>query len=500
MKTSPLCLAFESAILTLAILIFTPPAFAESRDADIEQMKAQMQEMAKTIKALQSKVAALENEKTAGKQSAAPAKAASTAQTAPAARTASLHIPSTQSITVPAGEQSQTNDRHTFLDDQWPAPRVNNAPIDPTLKGFLPIPGTNTIIRLGGSARLDVIGDDSNNGNPNEFIPSSFPVPGQPGAGGPSRSQVEAKGARITFELRRPVGEDNSLRVYFENDFFGDASSSDMVYRLRHLYGQAWNLLVGQTFSNFMDIDAFPDVVDYEGPNGLVNKRQAQIRYTQPFFDTKLQLALAVEQPDSQINTDNPVYGPGASTVNRAPDLTAHVRYEDKKLGHVQLSGIYRYLSFRNDNVHQGVSGWGVSLSGEINLFAHDALTFQGTYGDGIARYIQDPSGQNEDAALDDNGVLRALPAWGVAIGYTHQWANKWRSTVSYGHANVDTENSNGPFAYVQSNYVSANLIYQWSPTFRLGLEYLYGTNKVRNEESHDGQRLDFVLKYDLVK
>jgi DcaP outer membrane protein len=218
------------------------------------------------------------------------------------------------------------------------------------VKGFLPIPGTSTIIRLGGSARLDVIADDSNNGNPNEFIPSSFPVSGQPGAGGPSRSQVEAKGARITFELRRPVGEDNSLRVYFENDFFGDASSSDMVYRLRHLYGQAWNLLVGQTFSNFMDIDAFPDVVDYEGPNGLVNKRQPQIRYTQPFFDTKLQLALAVEQPDSQINTDNPVYGPGASTVNRAPDLTAHVRYEDKKLGHVQLSGIYRYLSFRNDN------------------------------------------------------------------------------------------------------------------------------------------------------
>jgi hypothetical protein len=229
-------------------------------------------------------------------------------------------------------------------------------------------------------------------------------------------------------------------------------------------------------------------------------KRQPQIRYTQPFFDTKLQLALAVEQPDSQINTDNPVYGPGASTVNRAPDLTAHVRYEDKKFGHVQLSGIYRYLSFRSDNSHQGVSGWGVSLSGEINLFAHDALTLEGTYGEGIARYIQDPSGQDEDAALDSNGVLRALPAWGVVVGYTHQWTDKWQSTVSYGYASVDTEASNGEFAFDHSNYVSANLVYLWSPTFRLGLEYLYGTNEVRNEASHDGQRLNFVLKYDLVK
>jgi hypothetical protein len=52
-------------------------------------------------------------------------------------------------------------------------------------------------------------------------------------------------------------------------------------------------------------------------------------------------------------------------------------------------------------------------------------------------------------------------------VGYTRQWTDKWRSTVNYGHANVDTENSNGPFACDHGNYLSANLIYQWSPTFR---------------------------------
>ena len=121
-------------------------------------------------------------------------------------------------------------------------------------------------------------------------------------------------------------------------------------------------------------------------------------------------MAFAVEQANSQINTGNPAYGSGANTVNRLPDFTAHLRYEDKKLGHIQLSGIYRYLAFDNDNDGQGVSGWDVSLSGEINLFAHDALTFEGAYGEGIARYIQDPSGQNEDAALDSHGNLRAQP------------------------------------------------------------------------------------------
>jgi len=481
--------------LTLLACWGSAPLFAQSNDAELQQMRATMQEMAKTIQVLQNRVADLEKKETVKKKEeiAAPSGA-------PAAK------PSAFAAGEPAAPHrvttgtSDTTYRNTFIDDQWPAPRVNNFPIDPSLKGFLQIPGTSTIIKLGGYARLDVIADDSNNGNPNEFIPSSFPVPGQTGAGGPSRSQVEAKASRVTFELRRPIGESNNLRIYYENDFFGDSSSGTMTYRLRHFYGQAWNVLVGQTFSNFMDVDAFPDTLDFEGPNGLVNVRQAQARYTQPFLDTHLQLAFAVEQANSQINIGNPAYGKGANTVNGLPDFTAHLRYEDKKLGHIQLSGIYRYLTFDNNTDGQGVSGWGVSLTGEVNLFAHDALTFEGTYGEGIARYIQDPSGQNEDAALDSHGNLRALPAWGVAAGYTHQWIDKWKSTVSYGYASVDNKASNGDFAFDHSNYVSANLVYQWTPSFRLGLEYLYGTNEVRNGESHDGQRLNFVVKYDLVK
>jgi outer membrane murein-binding lipoprotein Lpp len=138
MKRYSRCILLGFALMALAILAQT--AFAQSRDDEIEQMKAQMQEMAKTIKTLQSKVAALEKEKTAAdKQGATSAKPT----TEHIARTVPVRLPSTPPITVPAREQSQTRDRNTFLDDQWPAPRVNNAPIDPTLKGFLPILGNN---------------------------------------------------------------------------------------------------------------------------------------------------------------------------------------------------------------------------------------------------------------------------------------------------------------------------------------------------------------------
>lgn len=457
-------------------------------------MKAMMQQMARTIEQLQGKVAALERDKAAPRPPAEPPKKDSPVATA---ATALLGTPTPDALATEA--PSRTVDRNTMLDEQWPAPRVQNAPIDPSLKGFMQIPGTATIVKLGGSARLDVIGDDSNNGNPNWFVPSSFPVPGQSGAGGPSRSQVQAKASRLSLELRRPVPSGN-LRVYYENDFFGDSSSSSMSYRLRHLYGQAWNLLVGQTFSTFMDVDAFPDVIDYQGPNGLVNARQPQIRYTQPFFDTRVQLAFGMEQPNGQINTGSSLYGPGATVVNRLPDFTAHLRLEDKKIGHLQLSGVYRYLAYQNNDRDQGTPGWGVSLAGALNVFEKDTLTVQATYGEGIARYLQDPNGQNEDAALDAQGNLVALPAFGLAVGFTHQWSEKWRSTISYGYAQVDTEESNGDFAFETGHYGSANLIYQPTSSFRVGLEYLYGRKEVRNGASHDGQRLDLVIKYDFVK
>jgi hypothetical protein len=464
------------------------PIHAQSRDAEMEKMKAMMQEMAKTIQTLQGRVADLEKEKGTGKKGA-PSVAGL------------LTKPSTEVVNaaVPA-QTSNTTDRDTFLDEQWPAPRVNNAPIDPSLNGFIPIPGTKTIVRLGGNARLDAIYDFGNNGNPNLFIPSSIPVPGESGFGGAERSQIEAKGSRISLELRRPIGESNNLRIYYENDFFNDSASSSMNYRLRHFYGQAFNLLVGQTFSTFMDPDAFPDVVDYQGPNGLVNTRSPQIRYTQPFLNYRLQLAVSAEQPNGQIDTDDPLFGTDAAVFNRIPDFAAQIRYEDKKWGHLQLSGIYRILSYENNVRRDDATGWGVSFAGALNVFKNDTLTFQATYGEGIGRYIQDSSGLNLDAGLDELDALKAIPIFAAAAGYTHQWTEKWKSTVSYGFVNADAEFSNGPFALQQSQYVSANLIYQVTSSFRMGLEYLYGTNEVQNGADADAHRLNFVFKYNLVR
>ena len=83
--------------------------------------------------------------------------------------------------------RSPIPDYDTFNDYQQPAPRPNNEPIDPSLAGFIPIPGTKSMVRFGGSARVDAIYDFEDNGNPNQFVPSTIPVTGQPGANGGER-------------------------------------------------------------------------------------------------------------------------------------------------------------------------------------------------------------------------------------------------------------------------------------------------------------------------
>lgn len=493
------------AVITIHGLC-APAIFAQ--DADLKELKAEIQAMQKTITDQNARIATLEKQVATQKSAPAP-KTTAAAPVAPS--TAKSSTAAAADINAPfaklpdnalPGEQAGVRDTDNLADLQQAAPRANNAPLDPSLKGFIAIPGTDTMFKIGGSARIDAIGDFKNNGNPNLFTPSTIPVPGQPGANGGGTSTLETKGTRLSLELRRPVPYDSTLRIYTEFDFYDNSTSSSMNLRARHFYGQAWNFLIGQTFSAFMDPDVFPDVVDYQGPNGIVNRRQPQIRYTQPIHDepgNKIVAFASIEQPSSQIDTSTSQYPVDSSPVSRMPDGILGFRWEGLQ-AHVQASGVLRDLSFENDNgLRKNTLGWGGSLSAGVNVFDDDKLSAQVTYGEGVARYINDLGGQNLDAAFE-NGRLKAIPAFAVMGGYTHQWSDHWRSTISAGYVKADAPDSLGPFAIDDTFYGSVNLMWHPTTTFRMGLEYLYGRKETANGASRDAQRIDFVIRYDLVR
>ncbi len=161
-----------------------------------------------------------------------------------------------------------------FSQDPFAAPRINNEPLDPRFPGYFRLPGTNTLMRIGGYAKTDFIYDLKPAGNIDSFIPATIPIPAPTSI---NNSTISVRATRFNLDFLVPTRSGDSYRFFFEMDFFGTNSTTP---KLRHAYGQAKNFLVGQTFSNFMDPDAGADTLDYQGVNALVSIRNPQFRYS----------------------------------------------------------------------------------------------------------------------------------------------------------------------------------------------------------------------------
>ncbi|MFH1476558.1 MAG: DcaP family trimeric outer membrane transporter [Verrucomicrobiota bacterium] len=392
----------------------------------------------------------------------------------------------------PTGHVSQVIYRQTYVDNQAAAPRPDDLTLDPQYRGFIPIPHTMAIIRFNAKPRVDFIFDTGNPGDPDQFVTAKIPVAGDPAKGGGSRFNVSAKGSRLMLDVRAPT-LGGTPRFYYENDFFGSGSST-MNFRIRHLYGQYYNIILGQTFSVFEDADAWPDTLDYEGPNAAVSLRQPLLRYQLP-LNKQWQINFGVEKPSSEVDTSG---DPTAVSVNRVPDIGVNTRWEDPAFGHVQLAAIGRVIGADGEtNGNQTVLGSGVNLSAVKSLFKRDSIQFQGTLGLGIARYNNDNC-FNNDAAYNQAGDLKALPFMAVMVGWTHGWTEKWRSTASYGLVNINNETSQGPNACHQTHYASLNLMWQPFKLLTLGMEGLYGHKTVQSGATGADWRIQFGVVYSL--
>src|SRR5690349_8278672 len=87
-----------------------------------------------------------------------------------------------------------------------------------------------------------------------------------------------------------PLGQ---LFTQFEFEMFGTGvDAGQTTIRLRHAYAELGQFGVGQYWSPFMDIDVFPNTVEYWGPNGMVFFRNVQFRWMPIKGDTRLTFAL----------------------------------------------------------------------------------------------------------------------------------------------------------------------------------------------------------------
>ena len=260
-----------------------------------------------------------------------------------------------------------------------------------------------------------------------------------------------------------------------------------------------------------MDIDVFPNTVEYWGPPGMVFFRNVQI-FWRPIDANGSRFTVALERPGA--SGDQGVYSDRvelSGIVPRfpLPDLSAEYRV-GQSWGYVELAGIVRQINWDDMladafDLSGDATGWGVTLSSNIKPTANDVLRLQVVYGEGTENYFNDAP---VDIGIESNPgnptrpiVGVPLPNLGIVAYLDHTWNPKWSTAL--GFSMVDIENSDGqaPSAYSRGQYASINAMHYPAPNVMIGGEFQWGTRENFSDGfDSDDYRLQFSFKYNFSR
>ena len=345
-------------------------------------------------------------------------------------------------------------------------------------------------LRIRGSVRLNGILDFKGLQNQSTF--STYEIPVGEENSNETRFQMNAGQTRLGVEATRKAGF-GDIFVKVETDFLGLSNS----LRLRHGYATVYGFLFGQTWSTFADITAIPLTVDLDGPNGSVNERTVQIRYSNSLAD-RLNWDLSIESPNLEMTSlDTTASGPAYQSF---PDIIGRVR-KWGEWGHVQIAGVLRSISTKALNEHQKAkAGYGFLLSGRFYLGggAPHRILFQFVAGKAISRYIGTLARKGLDVFYDPaTGEPDLVPAMGGYLSYARQWTPHILSYVTGGFVRLGEVAGQAGDAFHFSRYVSGNIFWDATPGTRVGAEYSWGYRQNKDGAHGTASRFSFILMYD---
>jgi len=297
------------------------------------------------------------------------------------------------------------------------------------------------------------------------------------------------------------------LRTTFEFELFGvGVDAGQTTLRLRHAYGELGKIGAGQTWSPFMDIDVFPNSIEYWGPSGMVFFRNVQVRLMPIQGDTRMTIAL--ERPGASGDAGD--YS-GYTEVTEGikgrfplPDLSAEYRV-GRSWGYVELAGIVRYMKWDDvmaDSLDLGgeAMGWGINLSTNLKV-RKDTIRLQAVYGEGIENYMNDATvdiGLSPKPGSTKTPVEgEPLPILGIVAFYDRTWNDKWTSSLGYSRVDIDNKHGQSDDAFHVGEYGLVNLLYYPTANVMLGPEFQWGRREnFRDGWSVDDYRVQFSFKY----
>ncbi|HKW02420.1 MAG TPA: DcaP family trimeric outer membrane transporter [Vicinamibacterales bacterium] len=355
-------------------------------------------------------------------------------------------------------------------------------------------------LRIYGFAQADAIADFNQN-NPTSFDmarPTTLPSsPKQFGEDG--HFYLTPRQSRFGFQGKLPTSNGDVTSV-LEFDMFGTGTNAGQTtLRLRHGYGQWKQLGAGQTNSQFMDGDVFPDILYYWSPNGMLLLRNPQV-FWQPYAQGPSNLTLAIERPDAKVELGD------VTTRFPLPDVTGHYRL-GRKWGYVQVGGVLRYVAYDDNNPADAIDlsgqvwGGGVSISSNLKASPRDLLRLQTVIGRGVQTYVNDAS---IDVATKANAGNSARPFLGAplpvvtVVAYLdHKWSGTWSTSAGYSSVHISNSDGQSPSAFKTGTYVSVNLLCRPATNVVGGPEFQWARRENKSDGfSFNDYRVEFSLKF----
>jgi hypothetical protein len=375
-------------------------------------------------------------------------------------------------------------------------------------KHYIGIPDTNSAIQFIVNPNLAVSYDF--NSYPTDILfPPFVPLYGVTGnADRPGQFHAQAKASQLGFRTlsHTNLGE---LKTEISLDFYGSNFTvlpSTPIYqpRLRYAFVEFLGFTIGQSSSNFQDLEAIGETVEFGTILG-VSFRHGLIKYAHQ-FNKQISLNVAIERPATDYTDRLGAFQASSSTS--LPDLTANLKYA-AGFGHVSLRGVLRDLKIRdvsdvgttpfiNNSFRK--TAWGLGVSGKLFVYKKSNVFAQYNFGDGIGRYIIICNGQ----AVFYNQTSRIFDlqkAYNTILGIEHFWSDCLRSNIIYANTQIKTSRFmpalTGTTRVSKSfNQFFLNLIYSPIPPLDLGIEYGFVNRRSVDLRYGKARRITLGMSY----
>jgi hypothetical protein len=330
-------------------------------------------------------------------------------------------------------------------------------------------------VKIGGYVKTDATYDLDADLGPSLAVSA---VPTGSGASSDPSFRIHSLQSRLNFSVTK-----DNMKAFVEADFFtGDSSelvSNSRHERLRHAYFKIGDLLIGQTWSTFMDANwvLYPTTVDFAGPAGATFIRQSQFRWT-----IKDGLDFALENPENRVS--------GAPSVrDTLPDVV--LRYAQSGDISWQVAGLFQQFEV-DGGAADGESESNLGITGGVNFKVGDGNSISVKANVNSNRYTY--YGWLNPAAVVDGSDIELVDHTAVVAAYNHDWGGA-TTTIAYGAVSFDDDHLVGTDV---DNVNTFHINYRWSPyeDINFGVEVSRAEQELVNGDDGDATRLQFGAQY----